>query len=442
MKSKNRMEKIKNIFKNKDLLKKIGIVLFVLFIFRLVAHVPIPGPDPAEVRDFLSEAFNSNSVLSFLDIFSGGGLSRFSVAMMGVGPYITASIMIQLLTMVFPKLEALSKEGEQGHRKINQYSRILTIPLAFIEGYGGIKLLQISTAQTGKDFLGNPSIEQWAVMLIAICAGSMFLMWLGELINDKGLGNGISIIIFAGIIARLPQYVGEAIQKTFIPQFESAELLKQLGILGLALIVIMAIIVVTEGQRKIPISYAKRMRGAKLYGGIDSFLPIRLNMAGVIPIIFASAFMNIPTIIGFLAQAKTEWIARSAEWIKNTFSPQTTPYAIAFFALVFGFTFFSTFLYFKPKDVAENIQKQGGFIPGIRPGTETEKYLSWLINRTTLWGAIFLSAIAVMPFILQNFAKTGSLVVGGTGLLIVVGVAIEIKNQIEAQIIIRSYENI
>lgn len=436
------MGKIKQILKNKELLKKIGFVLFVLFIFRVVSHVPIPGPDPAKVRDFLSAAFSSNSVLSFLDIFSGGGISRFSVAAMSLGPYITASIMIQLLTMVFPKLEELSKEGEEGHRKINQYSRILAVPLSFIEGYGTIKFLQYSSAQAGKDFLGNPSLGEWALMLLAICGGTMFIMWLGELITEKGLGNGISIIIFAGIVARLPQYIGEAIQKTFIPQFESGELIKQLGILALALVVIVAIIVITEGMRKVPISYAKRMRGAKLYGGIDSFLPIRLNMAGVIPIIFASAFMNIPTIIGFLSQAKTQWIARSAEWVQKTFAPQQTPYAVAFFILVFSFTFFSTFLYFKPKDVAENIQKQGGFIPGIRPGTETEKYLSWLINRTTLWGAIFLSAIAVMPFILQNFAKTGNLVIGGTGLLIVVGVAIEVKNQIDAQLIIRSYENI
>lgn len=436
------MKKIKNILKNKDLLKKIGYVLLVLFIFRIVSHVPIPGPDPAQVRNFLAEAFAKNSVLSFLDIFSGGGIARFSIGAMSVGPYITASIMIQLLTMVFPKLEELSKEGEEGHRKINQYSRLLAVPLAFVEGYGAIRLLQYSTSQIGKDLLGNPSIAQWALMLLSITAGTMFIMWLGELVNDKGLGNGISIIIFAGIVARLPEVIGQSIQKIFIPQFESGELLKQLGILGLVLLVIMAIIYVTEAQRKIPISYAKRVRGAKLYGGVDSFLPIRLNMAGVIPIIFASAFMNLPTIVGFLAQAKTVWIARGAEWIKNTFAPQTTPYTIAFFVLVFAFTFFSTFLYFKPKDVAENIQKQGGFIPGIRPGTETEKYFSWLINRTTLWGAIFISAIAVLPFLLQNFAKTGNLMVGGTGLLIVVGVAVEVKNQIEAQIILRSYENI
>lgn len=436
------MNKLRQILGNKNLLKKIFLVLFVLFIFRVAAHVPIPGPDPASVREFLSQAFASNSVLSFLDIFSGGGISRFSVAMMGVGPYITASIMIQLLTMIFPKLEALSKEGEEGHRKINQYARIIAVPLAFIEGYGTIRFLQFSTAQAGGGFLSNLSIFDWGLMLLSIAAGTMFLMWLGEIITDKGLGNGISLIIFAGIVARLPEYLGQAIQKVFVPEFDSTELVNQLGILGAILFVIVAIIVINEGQRKIPISYAKRARGAKLYGGIDTYLPIKLNMAGVIPIIFAGAFMNIPTLIAFLERAKAEWISNAAEWVKVTFDPKGLPYTIAFFVLVFGFTFFSTFLYFKPKDVAENIQKNGGFIPGIRPGTQTEKYLSWLINRTTLWGAIFLSLIAVMPFIVQKFTGGGNLVIGGTGLLIVVGVALEIKNQVDAQIVTSSYDKI
>lgn len=436
------MNKIKQILKNRELLKKIFYVLFILFVFRVAAHVPIPGPDPVKVREFLAEAFASNSALSFLDIFSGGGISRFSIMMMGVGPYITGSIMIQLLTMIFPKLEAVSKEGEQGQRKLNQYSRLLAVPLAFIEGYGAIRLLQASTASAGENFLGNPTVGQWALMLLAICGGTMFLMWLGELITEKGIGNGISLIIFAGIVSRLPQYIGEAIQKSFIPEFDPTEFIKSGSILAAAILAIVVIVVITEGQRKIPISYAKQMRGNKIYGGIESYLPIKLNMSGVIPIIFAGAFMNLPTMIGFLTAAKNQSIARAAEWIKTTFDPQQIPYMVAFFILVFAFTFFSTFLYFKPHDVAENIQKHGGFIPGIRPGTQTEKYLSWLLNRTTLWGAIFLSAIAVMPFLIQKLADTGNLVIGGTGLLIVVGVAIEVKNQVEAQIITRSYERI
>ncbi len=436
------MEKIKQIFANKNLLKKIGFILFILFIFRVAAHVPLPGPDIENVRSLLSDVFSDNSALAFLDIFSGGGISKFSVVMLGLAPYITASIMIQLLTMIVPKLEELSKEGEEGRRKINQYSRLLALPLSFVEGYAAIRFLQFSASQTGGNLLANITINEWIIMLLGIAGGTMFLMWLGELITEKGLGNGISLIIFAGIVAGLPQSLGQSIQKIFVPEFDSSELITQLGILGAIIAVIVAIVFVTEGMRKLQISYAKKMRGAKLYGGIESFLPIKLNMSGVIPIIFAGAFMNLPNMIGFFEGANTGWIANSATWVKETFNPQGIPYAVFFFVLVFAFTFFSTFLYFKPKDVSENLQKNGGFIPGIRPGTQTEKYLSWLINRTTFWGAAFLSFIAVLPFVLQMFTDLGNIVLGGTSLLILVGVAIEINNHINAQIITRSYENI
>jgi preprotein translocase subunit SecY len=432
---------LKKIFGNKELRNKILFILFLLFIYRIIAHVPIPGPDPKMVQDFIGNVFQTNSVLSFIDVFSGGGMSRFSIAMMSLGPYVTASIMIQLLTIIVPKFEQLSKEGEQGHRKINQYSRYLTVPIAYIEGYGMIRFLQSVSARSGETFLSTLSPFQWFVMLTAITCGTVILMWLGELISEKGLGNGISMIIFAGIVARLPQVVGQNIQKLFIGQFDTQTMLRLVLIALLAVLVITIIVFITEAQRKIPISYAKKVRGEKLYGGVDTYLPVKLNMAGVIPIIFAAAFMNIPTIVGFLGSAKTAWIADSAKYIQTTFAPNTTPYAILLFVLVFGFTFFSTFLYFKPKDVAENIQKQGGFIPGIRPGTQTEHYLTYLINRVTLWGAIFLSLIAVLPYFVQPFTQDASLTIGGTGLLIVVGVAIEIKNQLDAQMIIRSYED-
>jgi len=431
---------IKRIFGNKDLTKKIVFVLALLFVYRLVAHIPVPGPDPASVRAFLETTFSSNAVLSFLDVFSGGSISRFSIAMLAVGPYITGSIMMQLLTIVVPKFESLSKEGEQGRNKINQYSRLLAIVIAPIEAFGMIRLLQAAGAQAGTPFLTNLSIAQWVIMLVSITAGTMILMWIGELITEKGIGNGISMIIFAGIVARGPQLIGNTIQKLFVGQFDSKQLITVLSVAVLAVVVIGLIVLITEAQRKIPISYAKKVRGDKLYGGIDTFLPLKLNMAGVIPIIFASAFMNIPSMMAFLASAKTPWIAESARYIKTTFAPQTTPYAIALFILVFTFTFFSTFIYFKPNEVAENLQKQGGFVPGFRPGTQTEKYLGYLINRITLWGAIFLSLIAVLPFILSPITGDPSLVVGGTGLLIIVGVAIEIKNQLEAQMILRSYE--
>jgi preprotein translocase subunit SecY len=434
------LDYIKRIIANKELTKKIAFVLALLFVYRLIAHIPVPGPDPATVRAFLSTTFNSNAVLSFLDIFSGGSISRFSIAMLAVGPYITGSIMMQLLTMVVPQLESLSKEGEQGRNKINQYARLAAIVIAPIEGFGMIKLLQAAGAQSGTAFLTNLSIAQWVIMLLSITAGTMMLMWIGELITEKGIGNGISMIIFAGIVARGPVLIGNMLQKLFVGGFDTKQLITTLAIILLAVIVIGLIVLITEAQRKIPISYAKKVRGDKLYGGIDTFLPLKLNMSGVIPIIFASAFMNVFTIIGFLGSAKTTWVASSAKYLQTTFAPQTTPYAIALFVLVFSFTFFSTFIYFKPNEVAENLQKQGGFVPGFRPGTQTEKYLGYLINRITLWGAIFLSLIAVLPFILSPITGDPNLVVGGTGLLIIVGVAIEIKNQLEAQMILRSYE--
>jgi preprotein translocase subunit SecY len=436
------MEKIRQIFTSKDLLKKILFVMFALFLFRLAAHIPVPGPDSVAVKAFLAQAFASNSVLSFMDIFSGGGISQFSIVMMGLGPYITASIIIQLLTLVFPMLEEISKDGEEGRRKLNQYTRYLALPLAYIEGYGAIRLLQFSASQIGKSLIGTPSLGEWFVMLTCMAGGTFFLMWIGELVTEKGIGNGISLIIFAGIVAKLPQTVGQSIQKIFIPAFDSAQLTTTLAILAAAIAIIVAIIFVTEGQRKIPISYAKKMRGDKLYGGIDTFLPIRLNMAGVIPIIFAGAFMNIPVMIGFFAKAKIPWIASSATWIQSTFNQNGYPYGVLFFILVFGFTFFSTFLYFKPKDVAENLQKNGGFIPGFRPGTQTANYLNWLINRTTLWGALFLGIIAILPFIATKAFNISNLMIGGTSLLIVVSVAIEVKNQIDAQLVIRSYDQI
>lgn len=434
------MEYIRQILFNKDLRKRVLFVLFLLFIFRLVSHIPIPVSDPAALKDFLGNLFAQNSFLSFLDIFSGGGISRFSIAMMGVGPYITASIMIQLLTMVVPKFEAMSKEGEQGRHMLNQYSRIIAVPLSFLEGYGMIRFIQNVSAKSGADVIGHPSFSQWIIMLLSLTAGTIFLMWIGEIITEKGLGNGISLIIFAGILARAPQAIYQNVSKVFLGEFDPQQLIRLFSFAGLGIFVIFLVILVTEGQRKIPISYAKKMRGIRTYGGIDTHLPLRLNMAGVIPIIFAGAFMNVPAVIGFFANARNVTLSKYAELIQKTFAPDKAAYAILFFVLVFTFTFFSTFLYFKPKEVAENIQKQGGFIPGIRPGKETENYLNFLISRITFWGAMFLGAIAVMPFALQFFMKTSNFSLGGTSLLIAVSVALEIRKEISAQIVTRKYE--
>lgn len=436
------MDYIKKILKNKELIRKILFVLFILVVFRVLSHIPIPGPSQENLKTFFDNIFSQNSILPFFDIFSGGGMSRFSVVLMGLGPYITASIMIQLLTIVIPKFEEMNKDTED-RKKLNQYTRYLTVPLCFIEGFGMIKLLESLGSGAGVSLLGNAGIFQWFVMLLSITAGTVFLMWLGELITEKGIGNGISMIIFAGILAGLPQFIGQSIGKIFGgEQVDTQALINSGGIAVLAILMIMLIVFITEAKRKVPVSYAKRMRGSKLYGGIDTHLPLRLNMAGVIPIIFAGAFMNIPKVIGFLSNAKTEWIKKSADFIQSTFSDASPAYSVFYFVLVFSFTFFSTFLYFKPKDVAENLQKQGGFIPGIRPGTQTEKYLSYLIMRVTLWGAMFLSFIAVFPFVMQIFTNTQNFAIGGTGILIVVSVAIEVVNQLKAQIITRSYEEI
>ncbi len=433
------------IFKNKDLIKKILFVLFALIVFRTLSHIPIPGPSPENLKSFFDNIFaqsnNTGSPVNMIELFSGGGVSRFSIVLMGLGPYITASIMIQLLTIVVPKFEEMNKETE-GRHKMNQYTRYLTVPLCFIEGFGMISLLNNLSKNARVDLLAGVGIFQWFIMLLSITAGTVFLMWLGELITEKGIGNGISILIFAGIVTRLPQFVGNSIQKIFGEQINTQELMNFGGVALLALVMIMLIVFITEAKRKIPISYAKKIRGSKLYGGVDTHLPLRLNMAGVIPIIFAGAFMNIPQVIGFLSNAKTAWIKNTADFVKTTFASTKPAYAVFYFVLVFSFTFFSTFLYFKPKDVAENIQKQGGFIPGIRPGTQTEKYLNYLIMRVTLWGAIFLSFIAVFPFAMQIFTSSQNFAIGGTGILIVVSVAIEMVNQIRAQIITRSYEEI
>ncbi len=438
------MNFIKRILKNKQLIKKILFVLGILVVFRILSHIPLPGPSPETLKDFFGKVFSdNNSILPLFDIFSGGGTSRFSIALMGLGPYITGSIMVQLLTVIVPKFEQMNKESESSRQKLNQWSRYLTVPLAFIEGYGMIRILESSAKSAGVELLAGIGIFEWFLMLLSITAGTVFLMWLGENITEKGIGNGISMIIFAGIVAGLPQYVGQAIGKIFGgEQIDTGAVMSFLGVAVLAVVMVLLIVFVTEAKRKIPISYAKKIRGAKLYGGIDTFLPLKLNMTGVIPIIFAGAFMNIPRVVGYLSNASTEWIKNAASWIQTTFDYQTIWYAALYFFLVFTFTFFSTFLYFKPKDVSENIQKRGGFIPGIRPGSQTESYLNYLILRVTLWGAIFLSFIAVFPFLMQFFTNSADFAIGGTGILIVVSVAIEITNQLRAQVITRSYEEI
>jgi len=422
---------IKKIWHNKELRKNLLIVLGILIVFRIMSHIPIPGAN----LDALKKFFDSNEVFGLINVFSGGAMSQFSIVTLGVAPYINASIIMQLLTVVMPRLEALQKEGERGQFKINQYTRYLTVPLAIVESYGFTLLL--SRASGGEPIITSLSPFFLISAVITMTAGTVLLMWLGELISERGVGNGLSLIIFSGIVAQIPQ----SIQQIYV-NYNASQLLTIIGFAFLALAIIMGIVVITEGQRKIPVTYAKRVRGLKMYGGVSTHLPIRVTQAGVIPIIFAMSLMIFPEVIAkFLSNAKTEFIANTAKTVGSLFQTGTWFFSIFYFLLVVAFTYFYTSVIFKPDQVAENIQKQGGFIPGLRPGNQTSDYLRRVVNRITLAGAVFFGVVAVLPFIMQQFTGIKSLVIGGTGLLIVVSVAIEFMKQIEAQLVMKSYEN-
>ena len=422
-------KKLAQIWKIKELRSSILFVLFILFIFRVAAHIPIPGVDANALRDF----FASNQLLGVMNVLSGGGMETFSVVAMGVAPYITASIIFQLLVMIVPQLEEISKEGEAGRARINKWTRWLTVPLAALQGYGLIALLRTQSTQ----IFGEITSLRMASMIITVSAGTIFLMWLGELISEKNVGNGISLMIFAGIIASLPQLL---LQTVLV--FDPSQTLNLILFGIVAVVTIVGVVVITEGQRNVPVSYAKRVRGTKMYGGVNTHLPLRVNMAGVIPIIFAISIILFPPMIAqFFLAAKTVWIVAAAQWVIAVFQNQLV-YGLLYFFLVFGFTYFYTEVIFHPDQISENLQKQGGFIPGIRPGRHTADYLRYITNRIIFAGALFLGIIAVLPLLLQSFTNITTLVVGGTSLLIVVSVVIETVNKIESQLTIRDYEGL
>lgn len=422
-------KKIIQIWKTPDLRNNILFVLALLFIFRMAAHIPIPGVDVVALKDF----FSSNQILGLLNVFSGGAMSNFSIMALGVGPYITASIIFQLLAMIVPKLEELSKEGERGQKKINQYTRLLTVPLAVLQGYAMINLLQRST----RGIMGQLDMGQMIATIITLTAGTIFLMWLGELISEKKVGNGISLIIFAGIVSGIPG----AIQRT-VATFDSSQIANLLIFIAIGLVTIIGIVLITEAQRNVPVSYAKRVRGNRMYGGFNTYLPLRVNQVGMIPIIFAIAIVIFPTTIAqFLVQSKSAWLVTGAQWIISVFSNQVI-YGILYFLLVFGFTYFYTAVVFHPEQIAENLQKQGGFIPGIRPGVNTSHFLKNISSRIILAGALFLGLIAILPNVVQAFTNIQTMVVGGASLLIVVSVVIETVRQIDSQLTMRDYEGI
>jgi len=406
-------------------------VLGMLVIFRVAAHIPVPGVPV----DALRQLFAQNQILGLLNLFSGGSLDNFSIVALGVGPFITASIIIQLLTMIIPTLEEMSKEGEAGQRKMNQYTRLLSVPLAVLQGYGLIRIFQGSSRLSGliEGFTGMNLL----LTLLVMTAGTVGLMWIGELISEKKVGNGVSLLIFAGIISGLPT----AVQRTFAT-YTSGDFSKILIFVVIALITIAGVVFLTEAQRNIPITYARRVRGMKVYGGVDTYLPMRVNQAGVIPIIFAISLILFPSIVAQLfLRSNVGAIRSAAEFIVRLFQHQVF-YGVLYFILVFAFTYFYTAVVFHPRQIAENLQKQGGFIPGIRPGNETARYLAYVSSRIIFAGALFLALIAILPNIMQAGLGTQTLVFGGTSILIVVSVVIETVKQIDAQLVMRDYESL
>lgn len=418
---------LRNSFKSPEVRTKILFTLAIFLAFRIFAHVPVAGVNLAQLKNL----FASNQFLGLLDIFSGGTLANFSIMALGLNPYINASIIIQLLTMVFPKLEEMQKEGDAGRKKINQYTRMLTIPLAVLQAIGMYALLKSQGIIT---LLSPVALISF---IITMTAGTMLLVWFGELISERGVGNGISLLIFAGIVGRFPVVLGQTISTA------SAETsLNLIVFVVLSLLVIAGIIVVNEATRQIPVHYARRMRGgAETAGGQITHLPLRLNQAGVIPIIFAISLVLLPSLIANFFRASTNPILTNISQAINVwFAPTGVAYNVFYFLLVVGFTFFYTAVIFNPKKISEEIQKYGGFIPGIRPGSPTSKYLNYILTRITLVGATFLGLIAILPEIARATTGVQTLLLGGTSILIVVSVVLEMFKAIEANLVMRNYD--
>lgn len=415
-----------------DLRRKLIFTLGLLFAFRIAAHVPVPNVNHAA----LTSVLNNNNLLQMLNIFSGGSLQTFSIAALGVYPYITASIVMQLLVPIIPRLEELSKEGEYGRNKINQYTRILTVPLALIQGYGQMLALNnFSNVKVFDNFglFGSSTWFSTLTVLVSLTAGTVFAMWLGELITENGVGNGISLIIFAGIVARLPTLVAQ--------QLSGGNGLFLIPLAVIAAGIIAAIVFMSEGQRRIPVQYAKRIRGSKMYQGQSTHIPLRVNSAGMIPLIFAASIVILPgTISTYFFAAPQKWLRDFAHEVYNIMTSTNGVYWIIYFILVIGFTYFYTAVTFQQQNLPETLQKNGGFIPGHRPGKATERYLNGVLTRITFAGALFLAAIAVMPFFISKATGVTTFTFSSTAILIVVGVAIDTMKQLEAQLMMRQYE--
>lgn len=422
------MKRFLQIFKIPDLRKKVLAVAFLLVVFRAFAAIPIPGIDAARLEAF----FQSNQLFGFLNVFTGGGLSSLSIVMLGVGPYITASIIMQLLTIIFPNLKkAYHEEGAEGRAKFNRYSRLLTVPLAIVQAYGFLNLLASQGA------IPPMSLAPLLANVVVITAGSIFIMWLGELITEYKIGNGTSLIIFAGIVSGIPQAIYGNILN-----YNPSVLPTYLAFIILSIVVVAGIVFITEGERKIPVSYAKQVRGNKMYGGVATYLPLRVNQAGVIPIIFALSVLLFPQFLAQTLAIISPDLGLQVNNFVQKIAGNLLLFSSLYFILVVLFTYFYTAITFDPGEISKNLQKNGGFIPGIRPGENTKAFISKIVYRITLFGAFFLGFLAILPNATQAVTGIATLTLGGTALLIVVAVAIETMKQLDSQLDMREYENV
>jgi preprotein translocase subunit SecY len=419
------IHKLKVAVTDKTIRGRILFVLGALIAFRLLAAIPIPGVNKAVLDQF----FTNNQFLGLLNIFSGGGLSNLSIVMLGVGPFITASIIMQLMTVMSPALKSMySEEGEAGRAKFTQYSRMITLPLAILQGFGFLTLLQ------SRGVIQGLSTFEFVVNVVLIVAGSVLLMWIGELVTEYGVGNGLSIIIFAGIVASFPSTIGQ-LAYTYNP----AQLPLYVGFVLVAIAIIFAVVFMTEAERPVPVTYAKQSRGGKTYGASNSYVPLRLNQAGVIPIIFALSIILFPQmVLNILSAFNLPWVANANEVVTNFINNQLA-YGLTYFVLVILFTFFYTAVTFDPDAMSKNLQRNGAFIPGIRPGASTAEYLGNVVTRLTLVGSLFLGLIAILPIGMQVLTGIAALAIGGTAVLIVVNVVLDLIRRVDAQVSLREY---
>jgi len=421
----NFFKKIKLIWTDRTLRNRVLFVVGALFLFRLLSAVPIPGIDTLALNRFLS----NNQFFGILNIFSGGGLSNLSIIMLGVGPYITGSIIMQLLTIMVPALKKIyHEEGEAGRKKFTQYSRLLTVPLAAIQGFSLLAILET------QGILVNLTAFNRITNLVIVVAGAILTMWLGELMSEFGIGNGVSLIIFAGIVSALPTEISQ-----LLFTFDASQIPLYILFVALSILVIAGVVVVTEAERPIPVTYAKRVRGAKMYGGGSTYLPLRVNQAGVIPIIFALSILLFPQLIGNFLSTSTNAILIKISTALISFSQTSLLYGVLYFILVFLFTYFYTAITFDPEALSINLQKNGAFIPGIRPGNSTSEYISKVLSRITLLGAVFLGFIAILPLIMRAATGITAIALGGTALLIVVSVVLDLIKKVDAQVSMREY---